>query len=184
LADQRVRPLVWDAAEPLAPETRFRDPSRSDDPRLPDTLVILSSTLHREGDDRQVVSMDHGFRWLRLDPTGERVEASGTIAPIESDLESVDGPFLRFPVLGTRPDGRLTLAFLHRLKAEPLWRAETMTIDIDPMSGRFRSAPEGNVLMMEGCLPVAPSFSGDGRWLNVLVGDDQGGSKVARIEID
>jgi hypothetical protein len=75
----------------------------------------------------------------------------------------------RCPVPMIAADGSPALAFLERSpgRGEVYWRLRVAPLDVSDGGPEAREA--GARELGRGCLPVPPTFSGDGRWVTSLV---------------
>jgi hypothetical protein len=150
---------------------------------MPDTLLVIATTVRKSTGARRAHTIDHEVRWLRLDPSGLVVLAMGTIARFESDAESSARAILRHPTLVRRTVGEHMLMYLRHDPIETPWRVEMLPIVIDQGTGQVRSKADHPTTAATGCLPTQPTFSGDRRYLNVVTLDHRRGLKVARRSI-
>ena len=102
--------------------------------------------------------------WIRLSPDGTAVVAAGLVFDPDEIGPRADWHEVRLPAVGIA-DGTPMLAYLARAEDQASFDLWVTTIGGDGAGGESKAlAPTGRKLM-EGCQPLEPAFSPDGRWL-------------------
>jgi hypothetical protein len=120
--------------------------------------------------------------WLRLDAGEEAiVEARRAIEP-GGEGSSSTGDEEHLPVVWMGCDGSWHLAYLvHRSgRMWPELRVAPLTTEASD-SGPQSVLPGRKV--MEDCLPMAPAFSADGRWVHAAVPDERETVRIERLAV-
>ncbi len=156
----RPRRLVWRCPPPGAGETWICNPSWPAEPRLGGKVLV--ALRYREWANSAFRFARSGLWWLQLGEGGTEIEAAARLTPPDPDAEE------HWPVLAANPDGGLTLAYLQRHDGRSGWRLRLAAVTIDRATGIPHAGRPLAVSPDQACLPPAPVFSPDGRWVLVL----------------
>jgi hypothetical protein len=102
--------------------------------------------------------------WLELNREATEVVPRGTVVPIEGP-----GPaprrYERLPSVGISADGSRWLAYLARRQFGARWELWLLPLELGSSDQPPRPDRSAARCLVDGCAPMAPSFSTDGRWL-------------------
>jgi hypothetical protein len=106
--------------------------------------------------------------WLDLGGDGTEIVAAGRLFPsAETDLqEGRDAE--RLPSVGPMHQGTAMLAYLARARRRRTWDLWATPIASSRLDGGSKAGMLAGRKLAEGCYPVAPAFSDDGRWVYVM----------------
>ncbi len=178
-ADDHPGTIAWKCKQPGDGSVFISDVTWPEDPKMRGALVVSL---------RQQVTMPTGSKafsrtqlwWLKLNNAGTQIVDAGRLVRTDPDGSHGEEVDERSPSVATRPDGSLMLAYLGQRPGQKGWDLRVAPIAIE----QDRKVPvvlESEAkLLGEQCLPARPSFSPDGRWVNVIVGPSSIESKVAR----
>jgi hypothetical protein len=133
---------------------------------------ILVSLSYQTGTSYRPVQKGGQIWWLQLDDAGLAIEAAGRLTPEDPTTESDDRTRAfheRLPNLATTPDGRLVLAYLSCQQDRRHWSLRVAPVEIDAGTGNPRVQALRIPSIAEPCMPTAPAFSVDGRWVYGVV---------------
>jgi hypothetical protein len=103
--------------------------------------------------------------WLDLGREGTEIVAAGLLIAPDPDEATPRTAEQRHPIVGTTADGVKVLAYLAREHNRAPWALWLTSIThCGDGAAPFAPSPAGRKLA-EGCVPVAPAFSADGRWV-------------------
>ena len=146
---------VWPAEEPLRP------------------FVFVSLTLQTsfEGKPRNEPSQ---IWWLEMSEFGDEILSAGRLtAP--SPARAQGRPVVeRLPSVSVSPSGRVTLAYLTRVRGEPSWRLRVAALSLEPTTHKpvITGVSVPTESLPAGLLPAPPTFSADGQ--SVFTAADDG----------
>jgi hypothetical protein len=153
------RPLGWRSPMPGA-GVQFRDVAWPDDSRL-GGRVLVSLRFKEEKSGRYT---DWQIWWLQLDRAGTSIVAAGRLlGPGPSDMAASS----RLPNLVTL-GGEPALAYLARWPGESGLQLRVAPIHFGPDPGTPNAREEESRALAEGCLPISPVASPDGRWITIV----------------
>jgi hypothetical protein len=144
---------------------------------------VLASLAYRE---RGNASLGQGLHlwWLELGVDGTEVVAADRL--ISAGGTDVDVPAgsgeERLAVVGPMHEGTAMLAYLSHGRSRVAW--DLMVAPIAPswrVGGVPKLSPSAVRKLAEGCDPVAPAFSADGRWIYVMRHSAGPGARLERF---
>jgi hypothetical protein len=154
--------LAWRASMPEAGGARSSDLTWPADPRLGGRLLVALYQVPHEK------YLSWRLWWLRLDPQGAAVVEAAPLLIPGADGAAAPALDQRFPTVATASDGSLVLAYLaHKSRARD-YQLKVAPIKIDPRTGAPFVIEAETRTLADGCSPVAPVFSTDGRWVHVI----------------
>jgi hypothetical protein len=178
------QPLLWKATPPGEGNVYLADPvwpaDRGWNRRI---LVSLSYQTRKSG---RSVQKESQIWWLQLDNAGQAIEAAGRLTTEDPEPKADDrtSPLIeRLPSLATTPDGGLALAYLSRRKDRRHWSLRVAPVEIDAGTGSPRLPALSVPSIAESCLPAAPPFSTDGRWVYGLVDTGRSEPRLLRFSV-
>lgn len=179
------QPLTW-RTDPPANLIAITAPNWPTDPRLKGKLIaslILATEgpTHHQFPPRQ---SNMKLWWLELSRDGSAIVAAGPLDP-HGRVDSAECMALEsMPVVGTRDDGRLVIAYLARGNSEGTYRLRLAPLTIQRPSSVPSVDQTAAVDLSGDYLLSPPAFSPDGRWLYAIAGSTQGPPRVARFSVD
>jgi hypothetical protein len=118
--------------------------------------------------------------WLELDSGASAIVRAGRLRP-----EGGKHPELseRLPRVAKTADGRLILAYLIAGPDRPTWQLRVAPIAIDKETGDPTVEPKAERTLAEACLPTAPVFSADARWVTGVLRADPAPRPLRRFAV-
>jgi hypothetical protein len=174
---QHPRPLVWLRGLPADESARLGDLCVLMDLNL-GSRVLVALRL-----PRGTVGGKPGLSrlwWLQLDRRASSIVRAERLRP-----EGGEHPDLseRFPGVARTADGRLILAYLLEEPGQPTWQLRVAPIAIDEKSGDPTIETAAERTLAEGCLPTAPVFSADARWVTGVLRADHSPRPLRRFAV-
>jgi hypothetical protein len=81
-------------------------------------------------------------------------------------------------------DGRLILAYLREAPHRAGWQLRVAPVTIDEETGDPTLETVAERTLAEGCLPAAPVFSADARWVTAVLWADRRPRPLRRFAVD
>lgn len=172
--------VTWRCLKPSDGKVFLSDLSWPVDPRLGGNVVVVLSEQTFAA-PRQMGQTRNNLWWLKLNFAGTEIVDCGRLLFTGQSEEQEANYDHRNPTIGTLPDGRLVLAYLRQRHQESGWEVRIAPIELDPERQTPRAHESQSVLLASKCPPSHPTFSPDGRWLNVITNPSPNESVVARI---
>ena len=181
--DSEPTNVIWDCPRPGSGDVFIGDVSGPTDPRLAGRLLV-SMRLQERQKSGELQFTRAKLWWLKLDAAGNKIVAAGPLIDHDQQTDRTENYDERCPVLGTLADGSLALAYARQPDDHQGWSVFLGRTEIndrgDLIPTRKSQTRQLDVLSQ----PVSPVFSGDGRWLSVLVGRQETDDSVARRPTD
>jgi hypothetical protein len=172
------RPLVWLGGLPADDSARLEDLCVLTDPCLCGRLLV--TLRHAQG---KIGGMLEPTRlwWLELDSGSNGIVRAGRLRP-----ESSEPPGLseRFPRFARTSDGRLILAYLREEPDRAAWQLRLAPVAIDEETGDPTLETAAERTLARECLPTAPVFSADARWVSAVLRADPRPRPLRRFPVD
>jgi hypothetical protein len=164
--ERQPRPLVWLRGLPGDEGVYLDDLCVLTDPGLVGRLLV---TLRRVRGSVGGQLEPTRLWWLELDSRSSAIVRAGQLRP-----EGGDRPGLseRFPRVARTKDGRLILAYLLEGRHQAGWQLRVAPVAIDEETGDPTVETVGERTLAAGCLPTAPVFSADARWVSAVLRTD------------
>jgi hypothetical protein len=166
-----LRGLPWDEAVELADLYILTDPKLGS--RL---LVTLRRAQGPVGGHLEATRL----WWLELDSGSSAIVRAGPLRPeggAPRDLSE------RFPRVARTSDGRLILAYLLEAPDRAAWQLRIAPVVIDEETGDPTVETMAERTLADGCLPTAPVFSPDARWVTGVLRADPPPRPLRRFAI-
>jgi hypothetical protein len=180
--EARSEPVGWGANAELGKEVlTIRDPCWPDEPSLGGCLLVALTPRGREGEP----GFPPGAQlwWLRLDPEARTIVAARRAILADGDDAPASGARERLPAVGRASDGTLLLAYLARPAGRWSWELWTAPIVPDAAGGLPRVVSSARRRLAEGCAPITPAFSLDGRSVFAALRDARSRIRMGRFPI-
>jgi hypothetical protein len=158
-----LRPVQWQVDRPGAGEAWFTDTCWPSEPSLGGRLVVSLHCIQEASGGKWSTHL----WWIQLSQDGAAIVEAERVLDGEA-LDGKSAPVEELvPSVGRAHDGTPVLAFLATARVgEPL---ELWVMPIAGATAGARHGPRvvGSALsrLAEGCAPVPPTFSADGRWV-------------------
>jgi hypothetical protein len=177
----RSEPVCWSDAELEKEALAIRDPCWPDEPSLGGCLLVALTPRGPEGEP----GFPPGSQlwWLRLDQDARTIVAARRAVLPDGDDAQASGVRERLPAVGRACDGTLLVAYLARPAGRWSWELWTAPIVSDAAGGLPRVVSSARRRLAEGCAPVAPAFSLDGRSVFAALRDARSRIRVGRFPI-
>ncbi|HEV3164688.1 MAG TPA: hypothetical protein VGZ22_11720 [Isosphaeraceae bacterium] len=173
-------PLTWQTKRPGLGPLFLGDPAWPADPRFAGRIFATLSYVNWENGQRRYSPQQV---WcLRVNPTGSAVVAAARLtAPDGSNTEIEE----RCPSLTITPSGVALFACLsRRVKHSPqTWQLELKPLVLDETKQRPPILTASARVLSDNCLPVAPRFSEDGRWVTCVERGADGQPRLRRLAV-
>jgi hypothetical protein len=171
--DTRPLPLAWWRIPLPGKNPVLSDPSLPADPRLGGRLLVALSVAEEGGR----VPLWQVW-WLQVDAAATAIVAAGRLTrPGPEDAHE------RFPALAIGPDGGMVLAFLVHRPGDRGYQLRLAPIQVEPRTGVPSVAPGEAAVLADGCLPLHPAVSEDGRWISCIVRPPGSAPTARRLEV-
>jgi hypothetical protein len=175
-ADRWLQPVPWEAEAGGAGEVSFQGGvAWPTDRRLGGRLLVGAVSWVRP--DRQEM-MPSRLWWLRLDAAGVAIEAAGRLTPAGVEGPDAATTIECHPAVGAGPGGELLVAYLVWRPGGSEWRLRIATVALDARTPALRAGAPLGLREDFPCLPVAPVFSPDGRWIHCV---EQAGAEPPQV---
>ena len=161
---EQAEPIRWDFPMPGVDSVLLQEPCWPSDPAFGGCLLI--SVI--DGIDLLRPYWRPQVWWIRLDPDGTAVVAAGLMFDPNEGSPRVNCEEVRFPVVG-RADGAPFLAYLAREENQAGLALWVTMIGRDTAIDGSKTSTLTCCKLTEGCRPMEPAFSADGRWLYASV---------------
>jgi hypothetical protein len=163
---QRPWPLVWLTGLPRDQSVLLGDLCVLTDPSLGGRILVTLRPARGTGGRRLEPTR---LWWLELDREAAAIVRAGRLRP-----EGGEHPNLseRLPRVARATDGRLILAYLLEEPGRSAWQLQVAPIAIDDETGDPTVEVAAERTLAEGCLPTAPVFSADARWVTGVLRSD------------
>jgi hypothetical protein len=179
--DARSEPVGWGDAELGNEVLAIRDPCWPDAPSLGGCLLVALTPRGREGEPEFPPGPQ--LWWLRLDADARTIVAARRAVLPDGDDAQASGVRERLPAVGRACDGTLLLAYLARPAGRWSWELWTAPIVSAAAGGLPRVVSSARRRLAEGCAPIAPAFSLDGRSVFAALRDARSRIRVGRFPI-
>jgi hypothetical protein len=172
------KPLVWLTGGPGDEAVELGDPCLLTDPKLGSRVLVALRLSRGTAGGKLEPSR---LWWLELDRGARAIVRAGRLRP-----EGGEHPELseRLPGVARATNGRLILAYLLEEPGGPTWQLRVAPIAIDEGTGDPTVEAAGERTLAEGCLPTAPVFSADARWVTGVLRADPPLRPLRRFEVD
>jgi hypothetical protein len=182
LRDLTPRPILWRCPKPGQGDVYLSDLSWPSDPRMGGCLVV--SLREQAPSENGIPAFTRtSLWWLKLNFAGTEVVDLGELLVNDGSDKSDLSYDHRNPVVSALADGRLALAYLRQKCSDLGWEVRLAPIELDPETHIPRARVTESIALARKCQPAIPSFSSDGRWLNVITGPEAKDSRVARLPL-
>jgi hypothetical protein len=157
----RPRALAWRTRVPGEGDSILNDLAWPAGPGLGGRLLVSLRFKHADSRD----GLKWQIWWLKLDPSGTSIIAAGQLLQPATGEEP---DARRFPILLTDAGVSPALAYLAKIPMQQGYQLRVAPIHLDPGSKVPHASDAEARVLAQGCLPAAPAFSADGRWVTVL----------------
>ena len=179
-ADAEPRALTWACPRPGGGEVFICQVARPEDPRMSGRL-LATLRLREPGHPVHGQMTRMQLWWLELDHAASRIVAVGPLVEHNSQGPAAADCAERSPALAALPDGSLGLAYAQQVEGEATWSARLIRLELDADHRPIPAIDSAARTVAPHCHPRPPVFSTDGRWLNVLVGDEEFATSIIRV---
>jgi hypothetical protein len=180
--DLKPKPLIWRCPKPGNGDIYISDAAWPDDSRLGGRLVVALREQQVLPNGRRVFTRTRLW-WVKLNVGGTEIVEVGRL--LISDGEGADFDHdQRAPTVGSLADGTLTVAYLRQRIGETGWEVRIAPIEFEEDHQDPRAFEARSLLLCPRGQPAPPTFSSDGRWLNVITGLENSENRVARLSLD
>jgi hypothetical protein len=156
--DKQPRQVVWKCDPPGTGRVSIREPYWPLDGRFGDRIIV--SLAYDRGNIHDAGLTSPELWWLELNGDATAIERAGPLStPAGSAAAKL---FERYPVVGRRADGNPFLASIARSANQSTWDVRITPIDLSGPAPVLDVAHSR--VVAEGCQPVSPVLSADGRW--------------------
>lgn len=174
--DPTPQPIEWGIPTPGAARIILGDPVWPTDPRFHGRLLVsLLEQKRRVGD---IEYPPPQFWWLQLDASGHTIINAAPITQADQDQVKCR------PVIFTRPDGTLRMAYISRSTLQGRWRLKCVALIEDPKTGLPAADVTRTEILATDCLQSGLAVSKDGRWLTYLQLDAKKSMRPRRIDLN
>ena len=174
---QHPRPLVWLKDLPRDEGVFLRDLCVLTDPDLGGRVLVTLRPARGTAGRKLEPSR---LWWLELDGGASAIVRAGPLRP--EDGEHPDRSE-RLPRVARTADGRLILAYLLEEPGRATWQLRVAPIAIDKETGDPTVETVAERSLAEGCLPTAPVFSADARWVTGVLRADPAPRPLRRFAV-
>jgi hypothetical protein len=178
---KQPRPLRWDLQSPTnRPPGIVQDIAWASPLGTSRLLVatILPSDRSSDGSPQSRVEL----WWFRLSTDGSSVTTGGPLL-VPGSAATPNCKSFRKPAVTTTAEGDRLLACLIEGEESNLALA-LIPLPTDPASEGLGIEPAAIRILADGCAPVAPAFSADGRWISFAQGGFSAGSlRISRARV-
>jgi hypothetical protein len=174
-------PLSWETGSPgPGPDGVFvLDPFRPADPRLERHLLVSLRVSARSRSDPAPELLE--LWWLRLDPSETAIEDAGPM--FDSGAADARPCDRRFPVLATRPDRSLVLAYLRAGPQRTSYELRVAPVQFDPETRALRAVEARERVLASDCIAFPPAFAANGRAVCCLPRSDHVRPRPLRLPV-
>jgi hypothetical protein len=172
---QNPAPVIWRTRLPRDEGVLLGDLCVPTDPELGSkVLVMLRPALGT------VELGPTQLWWLELDSEATAIVRTGRLRP-----EGGEHPELseRLPSVARTTDGRLILAYLHEEPSRRTWQLRVAPMAIDEETGDPTVETAAERTLAKDCLPAAPAFSADARWVTGVLRADRPPRPLRRFAV-
>jgi hypothetical protein len=120
--------------------------------------------------------------WLQLGEDGLSIEGAGRLTVADAAEDRAATAHERLPNLATTPDRGLALAYLTSTDRR-YWNLRIVPVEIEEGTGIPRVRTSIVPRVAESCLPTAPTFSPDGRWVYGVLRARGSGPRLSRFSV-